>query len=188
MRGSGQGGNGGLLLTRCWTCQFRTYLFTSWSTVLLEMLTGSQLVKKFPAFYGTWRFITTFTSARHLFLSWARSIQSMPPYPTSWRSILILSFHLRLGRPSALFSSATKTLYKPLLSPIHATCLAQLILLDLTTRPVLGEEYGSVLYHQRNFLTGGATIRVSILKDCAPWSVSNLRVCRHCESECIQLM
>jgi len=35
----------------------------------LEKLTGLQLVKKFPAFYGTQRFITTFTSARHLPLS-----------------------------------------------------------------------------------------------------------------------
>ena len=30
-----------------------TYLFTSWCRVLLEKLTGSQLVKKFPTFYGT---------------------------------------------------------------------------------------------------------------------------------------
>jgi len=30
-----------------------TYLLTSWSTVLLEKLTVSQLIKKFPAFYGT---------------------------------------------------------------------------------------------------------------------------------------
>jgi hypothetical protein len=42
-----------------------TYLLTPWSTVLLEKLTGSQLVKKFPAFYGTRRFITAFTRARH---------------------------------------------------------------------------------------------------------------------------
>jgi len=35
-----------------------TYLFTPWSRVLLEKLTGFQLVKKFPAFYGTRRFIT----------------------------------------------------------------------------------------------------------------------------------
>ena len=42
---------------------------TPWSTVLLEKLTGLQLVKKFPAFYGTGRFITAFTSARHLSLS-----------------------------------------------------------------------------------------------------------------------
>jgi len=30
---------------------------TSWSSVLLEKLTGSQLVKKFSPLYGTWRFI-----------------------------------------------------------------------------------------------------------------------------------
>jgi hypothetical protein len=36
-----------------------TYLLTPWSIVLLEKLTGLQLVKKFPAFYGTRRFITT---------------------------------------------------------------------------------------------------------------------------------
>jgi hypothetical protein len=66
------------------------YLLTSWSTVLLENLTCSQLVKKFPAFYGTRRFITAFTNARHLSLTWASSIQSTPPHPTSWSSALIL--------------------------------------------------------------------------------------------------
>jgi hypothetical protein len=45
------------------------YLITPWSRVLLQKLTGSQLVKKFPTFYGTRRFITAFTSARHLSLS-----------------------------------------------------------------------------------------------------------------------
>ena len=38
------------------------------SRVLLEKLTGFHLVKKFPAFYGTQRFITAFTRARHLSL------------------------------------------------------------------------------------------------------------------------
>jgi hypothetical protein len=46
-----------------------TYLLTPWSRVLLEKLTGLQLVKKFPAFYGTRRFTTALTSTRHLFLS-----------------------------------------------------------------------------------------------------------------------
>ena len=43
-----------------------TYLPTPWIISLLEKLTGSQLVKKFRAFYGTRRFITAFTSAHHL--------------------------------------------------------------------------------------------------------------------------
>jgi hypothetical protein len=46
-----------------------TYLLTPRNTVLLENLAGLQLVKKFPAFYGTRRFITAFTTARHLSLS-----------------------------------------------------------------------------------------------------------------------
>jgi hypothetical protein len=44
------------------------YLLTECSTVLLEKLTGFQLVEKFPAFYRSRRFITAFTSARHLSL------------------------------------------------------------------------------------------------------------------------
>ena len=122
-----------------------TYLLTPWCRALLEQLTGLQLVKKFPAFHGTRRFITALTSFRHLSLSWARPIQSIYPHPTSWRSILILSTHLRLGLPSGLFPSGfpTKTLYTPLSSPIRATCPAHLILLDFYTRTILGEQYKS---------------------------------------------
>ena len=92
-----------------------TYLLTPWCRVLLEKLTGLQLVKKFPAFHGTRRFITALTSLRHLSLSWASPIQSIYPHPTSWRSVLILSAHLRLGFPSGLLPSGfpTKTLYTP---------------------------------------------------------------------------
>ena len=45
------------------------YLLTPRSRALMENQTGFQLVKKFPAFYGTRRFITAFTNARHLSLS-----------------------------------------------------------------------------------------------------------------------
>ena len=110
-------------------------------------LTGLQLVKKFPAFHGTRRFITELTSVRHLSLSWASPIQSIYPHPTSWRSILILSTHLRLGLPSGLFPSGfpSKTLYTPLSSPICTTCPAHHIL-DFITRTILGEEYKSFSY------------------------------------------
>jgi hypothetical protein len=40
-----------------------TYLVTPWSRVLPEKLTGSQLVKKFPAFYGNPRLTAAFASA-----------------------------------------------------------------------------------------------------------------------------
>ena len=92
-----------------------TYLLTPWCRVLLEKLTGLRLVKKFPAFHRTRRFITALTSVRHLSLSWASSIQSIYPHPTFWRSVLILSTHLRLSLPSGFFPSgfSTKTLYTP---------------------------------------------------------------------------
>ena len=119
----------------------RNYLLTPWCRVLLEKLTGLQLVKKFPLFYGTRRFITALTSVRQLSLSWASPIQSTHPHPTSWRSILILSTHLRLGLPSVLFPAGfpAKNLYGPLSSSKGATCPAHLILLDFITRTILGE-------------------------------------------------
>jgi len=82
-----------------------TYLLTPCCRGLLEKLTGLQLIKKFPAFHGTRTFITALTSFRHLSLSWASPIQSVYPHPTSWRSILILSTHLRLGLHSGLLLS-----------------------------------------------------------------------------------
>jgi hypothetical protein len=80
-----------------------TDLLTPWNRFLLEKLTSLQLVKKFPVFYGTRRFLTALKSARHLSLSRASPIQSSHPHPTSWRSILILSSHLRLCLPSGIF-------------------------------------------------------------------------------------
>jgi hypothetical protein len=64
-----------------------------------------QLLKNFPAFYGTRRFITVFTRALHWSLSWPRSIQSIPSHPISLRSTLMLSTNLSLGLPSGLFTS-----------------------------------------------------------------------------------
>jgi hypothetical protein len=79
------------------------HYLTPWNRVLLEKLTGLQLVVKFPAFYWTVRFITAFTISSHLTLSWASSIQFKPPHPNSWRPILIVSYQLRLGLPSGIF-------------------------------------------------------------------------------------
>ena len=45
------------------------YLFTPWSRVLLEKLTGSAASQEIPCIFGTRRFITVLTSARHPSLS-----------------------------------------------------------------------------------------------------------------------
>jgi len=71
---------------------------------------------------------------------------SLFPTYTSWRYVLILSSHLRLGHLSGLFHSGvpTNSLYTPLLSPIRATSPAHLIILNMITRKILGEQYRSL--------------------------------------------
>ena len=147
-----------LVLNYLLTCFFLTYLLTylltPWSRVL-EKLTGSQPVMKFPTFYGSRRFITAFTSSPHVSLSWASSIQSIPPHthPTSWRSILTLSSHLRLGLPRGLFHSGWPPKLCILLSPppyaLHAPFIS---LLDFITRTILGEGHRSLSSSLCSFL------------------------------------
>ena len=112
---------------------------TPWNRIYPEKLTRRPL-GQFLTFCGNRRFTAAFTSTRHLHLSWARAIQSMPPHPTSWRANLILSFHptswranlilsfhLYLGLASGLFPSGfcTKILYATVLS--HYLLHVQLI-------------------------------------------------------------
>jgi hypothetical protein len=84
------------------------------------------------------------TTACHISLSWATSIQSMP-HPTSVRFILMLHFHPRLFLQSNLLLSgfSTKTLFAPVLSLILTTCFAHHSLLNLITRIIFGKQYGA---------------------------------------------
>ena len=89
---------------------------------------GSQPVKKFPAFYGTRRFVT---AARHLSLSWARTI-----IPTSWKVTSILTSSLSLYPSCGLFPSGfpTETLSSSILSLTRSTFPAQILVLELITQ------------------------------------------------------
>ena len=122
-----------------------TYLLTPWCRVPLEEIAGFQLVKKFPAFYGTRRFINAFTSARHLSLSCASLVHCIPPHSTSWRSILILSSHLRLGLPSCFFPSSSPTPKNTVYaSPLpHTRCMPRPFLPQFYHPINIGEQYGS---------------------------------------------
>jgi hypothetical protein len=115
-----------------------TYLLTTCSRFHPEKLRVPQLVRKFPTFYRTRRFITAFTRDRHLFLYWARSIQPILPHPTSRRTILILFCHLQIGLPSGLLPSGfpTKILYaRHLYPPPPKIVSAQPISVFLTSSP-----------------------------------------------------
>jgi hypothetical protein len=95
-----------------------TYLLTYLFTYLLQgaeylkSWLSLSLSKKYCFLYGTLKFITVFTKARHWTPSWASWIQFAPSIPVSQRSSLMLSSHLRLGLPSGLLRSVlpTKTL------------------------------------------------------------------------------
>jgi hypothetical protein len=58
------------------TSYFQWAHLTAWSTVLLEKLTVTHLIKKFCVFHANQSFITVFTRASHWSLSRARCIQS----------------------------------------------------------------------------------------------------------------
>ena len=146
--------NPGIGNSTCVLGATNTYVLTERSRVLLEKLTGFQLVKKFPTFQGTRRFITALTSARHLSLSKAHSIQSIPPHSTFWRSVLILFSHLHLVLPSGLFPSSF-----PNKTPVYASPLPH-------TRYMSSPSHSSLFYHPNNMRWAVQIIKLLITQFC----------------------
>jgi hypothetical protein len=124
-------------------------ILTLWRWALWESPPIVKPLNSYPAFYRTWNFITTFTSALHLSLYWPKPVQSSPPNPIYTRSILMLSTHLHLGLLNGLFSSGfpAKITYTPSSSPpICTTCPGHLLIIDMIILFTLSEEYRSWSY------------------------------------------
>ena len=111
-----------------------TYLLTPTSRVLLEKLTGSQLVKGFPAYYGTRRFIIAFTSILHFSIqSWLDPVH----IPTSH----IQKLYPNISHPSTPgFPKWNPSLGFPHQNPVYAYPLPH-------TRYVPPESHSSRFYH-----------------------------------------
>ena len=96
-----------VLMTFCLEPFSNSILHIAWSRVLLQKLTGSQPVKKFPAFYATRSFITTFTPARPLSilaqnLSYCDDIADTWPFKT----------RTKMNTPQTLCKFTTRTTFK----------------------------------------------------------------------------
>jgi hypothetical protein len=83
-------------------------------------------------------------------------LSQLHPVPTT--SSHFLKIHLNIILPSMSGSPQwSLSLCTPLPSPIRAPCPAHLILLDFTTRTILGKEYRSLSYSLCNFLHSTVT-------------------------------
>jgi hypothetical protein len=137
---------------------FITYLLTPWSKVLLEKLTVLKLVNKFPAFYGTRRFITAFTSAATC--PYPESPQSKQ-YPTS----NLLKIHLNIILPFTLGSPKwNPSLRFSYQNPVYASLLPHTRYMPRPSHSsrlyhptILGEEYRSLSSSLCNFLYSPVT-------------------------------
>ena len=142
-----------LILCACLLIVFTyilTHLLTPHSTVLLQKLTGSQLVKKFPTFYGTRKFITAFTSARQLSLSWASSNQSIPPTSHFLKIHLNIILPSTLGSPSKC-SKSTKVLWNLLFNLLEPEFYIYILAHPVGKMRIIQEPNKVPLWNKRHF-------------------------------------
>ena len=88
-----------------------TYLLIPQRRALLEKVTGSQLVKKFPSFYGTRRFITAITSAHQLSLTWANILRILC---LNYKILLHIYVHSFVSLPYRLVQITVMDYTKPI--------------------------------------------------------------------------
>jgi len=126
-----------------WTWQKQAMKFrrpAPWSRDLLEKRIVSQLIKKFPICMEPNAPLT-----RSQETAITRLIQSRPSQPISLRYILTISSHLRVDLPGVLVRVVHRNPVYPVnpvhFSPLRAICPDRLIILDLITRIIFGEEY-----------------------------------------------
>jgi hypothetical protein len=85
-------------------CQICSKQLTSWSRVILEKLTVSQLDKKFPVLYGSQMIISVFSSVSHWSVFRATSFQSTTSHSVSSTFCILILLSV-LSLPGGLFSS-----------------------------------------------------------------------------------
>ena len=127
-----------LIDTTAYDSTVHTYLLTPWCRVFLEKLTGLQLVKKFPSFHGTRRFITALTSVRQ-----PVSILGQPK-PVHIPTSHLLEIHPNIIHPSTPRSPQwSLSLRFPHQDPIHPP-------LRPHTRHMPCPSHSSRFYHPHN--------------------------------------
>ena len=97
--------------------------------------------QEIPAFYGTRIFPTVFIRSRHQSLPWARSIHSTPSF-----HFLKIRFNIIFPSTPNFYKLSPSVMFPHLYPagtcpcPIRSTCTTHLVILDLITRTILGEE------------------------------------------------
>ena len=120
-------------------CEAKASHIAALSIVLLENLTGSATSQEITRLL--WN--TQVHYRIHKCPPPVSILSLTPPSfhpPTSWRSILILSYHLRLGLPNGSFPLVSRKSVHTSPQPISVTCPAHHIFFDFTTRTILGRE------------------------------------------------